>query len=120
MLVVSGAIYAPKVHRKAPPSSRVKFEMHRFIAWAQPNGTGRPRAVARTDQSGDCASFDYESVHPFEDGNGRIGCALAEKTLARASANQRSSRWPRRFSPSARAITRQLKQPTSTMKYPPG
>jgi hypothetical protein len=28
--------------------------------------------------------FDYESVHPFEDGNGRIGCALAEKTLAQS------------------------------------
>ena len=33
MQVVSGAIYEPKVHFEAPPSSRVKSEMHRFTAW---------------------------------------------------------------------------------------
>jgi len=83
MQVVSGTIYEPKVHFEAPPSSRVKSEMHRFIAWFNRTGPGGPEPLPALTRAG-IAHLYYESVHPFEDGNGRIGRALAEKTLAQS------------------------------------
>jgi Fic family protein len=83
MQVVSGAIYEPKVHFEAPPSSRVKSEVHRFIAWFNRTGPGGPEPLPALTKAG-IAHLYFESVHPFEDGNGRIGRALAEKSLARS------------------------------------
>jgi Fic family protein len=83
MQVVSGAIYEPKVHFEAPPSSRVKSEVHRFIAWFNRTGPGGPEPLPALTRAG-IAHLYFESVHPFEDGNGRIGRALAEKSLARS------------------------------------
>ena len=81
MQIVSGAVYAAKVHFKAPPSWRVPVEMDRFLAWFQdttPSGS-RPRpAFTRAG----LAHLWFESIHPFEDGNGRIGRAIVEKALA--------------------------------------
>jgi Fic family protein len=83
MQVVSGAIYEPKVHFEAPPSSRVKSEVHRFIAWFNRTGPGGPEPLPALTRAG-IAHLYFESVHPFEDGNGRIGRALAEKSLAQS------------------------------------
>ena len=83
MQVVSGAIYEPKVHFEAPPSSRVKSEMRRFIAWFNRTGPGGPEPLPALTRAG-IAHLHFESVHPFEDGNGRIGRALAEKSLAQS------------------------------------
>ena len=81
MQIVSGAIYAPKVHFEAPPSSQMMAEMERFIAWfndTSPTGKTPLPALLRAG----IAHLYFVSIHPFEDGNGRIGRALVEKALA--------------------------------------
>jgi len=81
MQVVSGPIHKPKVHFEAPPSARVPEEMTRFIAWfndSGPEGTKPLPALIRAA----LAHLYFVSIHPFEDGNGRIARALAEKSLA--------------------------------------
>jgi Fic family protein len=81
MQVVSGPDYKRTVHFEAPPSSRVPGEMKQFIAWfndTAPNGKHPLPALTRAG----IAHLYFVSIHPFEDGNGRIGRALAEKSLA--------------------------------------
>jgi len=81
MQVVSGRIDKPKVHFEAPPSSRVQAEMNAFTSWfndSSPKGKMPLRALTRAGN----AHLYFVCVHPFEDGNGRIGRALAEKSLA--------------------------------------
>ncbi len=81
MRIVSGPDYAPRVHFEAPPSSRVAAEMASFLEWfAQTGPAGRNRLPALTRAG--LAHVWFESIHPFEDGNGRIGRAIAEKALA--------------------------------------
>lgn len=79
MQVVSGAIYNPKIHFEAPPSSRVKKEMDHFIEWF--NASGEKKKIGSLLRSG-IAHIYFESIHPFEDGNGRIGRALSELALS--------------------------------------
>ena len=84
MQIVSGRIDRPKVHFEAPPSSRVAVEMARFCRWfndTSPNGKTPLPALARAG----IAHLYFESIHPFEDGNGRIGRAIAEKALAQGA-----------------------------------
>jgi Fic family protein len=83
MEVVSGAIYAPKVHFEAPPSSRVPKEMARFVAWFNRTAPGGSDPLPALTRAG-IAHLYFESIHPFEDGNGRIGRAIAEKNLAQS------------------------------------
>ena len=81
MQVVSGPIGEPKVHFEAPSSSSIPSEMRRFVAWfnrTAPNGEEPLSALTRAG----IAHLYFESIHPFEDGNGRIGRAIAEKALA--------------------------------------
>jgi Fic family protein len=80
MQVVSGASYAPKVHFEAPPSTRIRKEMKRFIEWFNETAPGTHSALPALTRGG-IAHLYFESIHPFEDGNGRIGRALAEKAL---------------------------------------
>jgi len=81
MQVVSGRIHAPKVHFEAPPSAEVPSEMSRFLDWfgrTAPDGGEPLPALTRAA----IAHFYFVCIHPFEDGNGRIGRAIAEKSLA--------------------------------------
>jgi Fic family protein len=83
MQVVSGAIAAPEVHFEAPPSADVPKEMTRFIDWfnrTTPGGADQLPALTRAG----IAHFYFVCIHPFEDGNGRIGRAIAEKVLAQS------------------------------------
>jgi Fic family protein len=83
MQVVSGPIHAPKVHFEAPPSAYVRKEMARFIDWfnrTAPDGAKPLPAVTRAG----IAHLYFECIHPYEDGNGRIGRAIAEKALAQS------------------------------------
>jgi len=83
MQVVSGSVHEPKVHFEAPPSSRVPSEMKRFIAWFVQTAPGGEKALLVLARAG-IAHLYFESIHPFEDGNGRIGRAIAEKALAQS------------------------------------
>ena len=81
MQVVSGRIDAPRVHFEAPPSSHVAAEMKHFLEWfARTRRDGKEPLSALTRAA--VAHLYFESIHPFEDGNGRIGRAIAEKSLA--------------------------------------
>jgi Fic family protein len=81
MQVLSGPIGAPKIHFEAPPSERVPSEMTQFIAWFNRTGPGSAEPLPALARAG-AAHLYFESIHPFEDGNGRIGRAIAEKSLA--------------------------------------
>lgn len=81
MQVVSGPIGKPKVHFEAPPSKTMKAEMNRFFTWFNhtlPGGRQPLPALARAG----IAHLYFVSIHPFEDGNGRIARALSEKALS--------------------------------------
>jgi Fic family protein len=81
MQVVSGPIGTPKIHFEAPPSKAMKTEMNRFFTWfnnTSPSGSQTLPALTRAG----IAHLYFVSVHPFEDGNGRIGRALSEKALS--------------------------------------
>lgn len=81
MQVVSGADYKRTVHFEAPPSGRVGAEMRRFIAWFNDTAQGGKSPLSALTRAS-IGHLYFESIHPFEDGNGRIGRALAEKSLA--------------------------------------
>ena len=78
MQVVSGPDYNRRVHYEAPPSHTMTTEMDRFIGWYEGS-----RAMPALTRAG-VAHFYFECIHPFEDGNGRIGRALVEKALAQS------------------------------------
>jgi Fic family protein len=81
MQVVSGPFHKRKVHFEAPPSARVPKEMKRFVTWfndTAPDGKTPLPALTRAA----LAHLYFVCIHPFEDGNGRVGRALAEKSLA--------------------------------------
>ena len=83
MQIVSGTLHAPRVHFEAPPSDRVSAEMARFISWfndSAPKGNTPVSAIARAA----IAHLWSETVHPFEDGNGRLGRTISEKALAQS------------------------------------
>ncbi|MEA3277534.1 MAG: Fic family protein [Pseudomonadota bacterium] len=81
MQVVSGPVYAPQIHFEAPPSDRLVSEMERFIAWFNGTGPAGTTPLPTLTRTG-IAHIYFVSIHPFEDGNGRIGRAIAEKALA--------------------------------------
>jgi Fic family protein len=81
MQVVSGVIGRERVHFEAPPSSRVSAEMAVFIQWFNETRPDGPKAILNPLLRGGIAHLYFESIHPFEDGNGRIGRALAEKAI---------------------------------------
>ena len=76
MQVISGSVSDPKVHFEAPPSQIVPKEMKRFIEWYNTSEISSPIIKAAV------AHLYFVSIHPFEDGNGRIGRAIAEKALS--------------------------------------
>lgn len=78
MQVVSGPIGQETVHFEAPPADRLAGEMHRFLEWFAQEGGIDPVIKAGV------AHFWFVTIHPFEDGNGRIGRALMDLALARA------------------------------------
>ncbi|MGH9593133.1 MAG: Fic family protein, partial [Bryobacteraceae bacterium] len=83
MQIVSGPVGAPRVHFEAPPATRVPGEMRRFIDWFNRTAPGNESSLPALARAG-TAHLYFESIHPFEDGNGRIGRAVAEKAMAQS------------------------------------
>jgi Fic family protein len=81
MQVVSGPIQKRTVHFEAPPSSRVPDEMEQFMVWFNDTASDGKNPLPALTRAG-IAHLYFVCVHPFEDGNGRIGRAIAEKSLA--------------------------------------
>ena len=78
MQVVSGPIGREKVHYEAPDYDRLKKEMSRFIKWCNASPSVDPVIKSAL------AHFWFVTIHPFEDGNGRIARAIADMMLARS------------------------------------
>lgn len=78
MQVVSGAMGREQVHFEAPSAERLEHEMATFLEWFGGGSEVDPVLKAGI------AHFRFVTIHPFEDGNGRIGRAIADMALARA------------------------------------
>jgi Fic family protein len=79
MQIVSGRFGREKIHYQAPPSTQVPAEMEKLLAWFNRGTEPEPLAQAAL------AHLWLETVHPFEDGNGRVGRVLIDLVLARDS-----------------------------------
>ena len=78
MQVVSGPIGREKVHYEGPPAARVPKEIKKFLQWFANPGDTDPLLIAGL------AHLWFVTIHPFEDGNGRIARAIADMALARS------------------------------------
>ena len=78
MQVVSGPLGKEKVHYEAPDSKRLNSEMAQFLKWF--NNETEMDAVLKSA----IAHFWFVTIHPFDDGNGRIARAIADLQLARS------------------------------------
>ncbi len=76
MQVVSGPIGKERVHFEAPDAKRLGREMKRFLRWF-----GSPSDIDPVLKAG-VAHFWFVTIHPFEDGNGRIARAIADMALS--------------------------------------
>ena len=81
MRVVSGRIDKPKIHFIAPPASKIQKEMDQFISWFNRTAPGGKALLPPLIRAG-IAHLYFVTIHPFEDGNGRIARALTEKSLS--------------------------------------
>ena len=79
MQVVSGPVHRHRVHFEAPPAERVPHEIERFLAWLN-EASKRQDTLIRAG----IAHLWFLTIHPFEDGNGRIARAIGEMALAHA------------------------------------
>lgn len=80
MVVISGKAGKEIVHFEAPPSSVVPNEMAKFLQWYN-NEDPSSYSLLRAPLHSALAHLYFESIHPFEDGNGRMGRAISEKSL---------------------------------------
>lgn len=78
MQVVSGPPHRERVHYQAPPAEQLPNEMRAFLDWF-----AKPLATDPVLHAG-LAHFWFVTIHPFEDGNGRIARAIADMALARS------------------------------------
>lgn len=105
MQVVSGPIGRERVHFEAPHADRLPAEMDAFIAWFN-----APPATDPVFKAG-LAHFWFVTIHPFEDGNGRIARAIADMALTRADAtDQRYYSMSSQIEAERRAYYLQLEQ----------
>ena len=97
MQVVSGPIERRRVHFQAPPANRLESETARFLEWVN-NSVSEPPLI-----KAGLGHLWFVTLHPFDDGNGRIGRALGDLLLARADGS------PQRFYSLSAQIQRERK-----------
>lgn len=85
MQIVSGPMGRETVHYEAPPAERVPEEITKFLHWFEEPGDMDPLLISGL------AHLWFVTIHPFEDGNGRIARAIADMALARSEGS------PKRF-----------------------
>ncbi|MBI4765148.1 MAG: Fic family protein [Deltaproteobacteria bacterium] len=78
MQVVSGPVGRERVHYQAPAANRVPREIRAFLKWFNGSPSVDPVLAAGL------AHFWFVTIHPFEDGNGRIARAIADMVLAKS------------------------------------
>lgn len=98
MQVVSGAMGKEKVHFEAPSADRLNTEMNQFITWFNEDSGMDPVIKAAI------AHLWFVTIHPFDDGNGRIARAIADMQLARADGT------PQRFYSMSAQIRKERKE----------
>ena len=97
MQVISGPYGRERIHYEAPAFNRLEMETARFIKWFNASPGSDPLIKSAL------AHFWFVTIHPFDDGNGRIARAIADMTLARAE------RSPQRFYSMSSQIQRERK-----------
>ena len=97
MQVVSGPLERQRVHFEAPPADALESETCRFLTWANSESTEPPLIKAGL------AHLWFVTLHPFDDGNGRIARAVGDLFLARADGS------PQRFYSLSSQIQRERK-----------
>ncbi|OZI26169.1 cell filamentation protein Fic [Bordetella genomosp. 9] len=98
MQVVSGRLDRQRVHYEAPPAARLPEEMAAFLAWVNSAATAEPPLI----RAG-LGHLWFVTLHPFDDGNGRIARAVGDLLLARADGS------PQRFYSVSAQIQRERK-----------
>lgn len=78
MQVLSGPIGKERVHYEAPPAEQLEAEMAQFLQWWESTSPETMDGLVRAG----LAHFWFVSIHPFEDGNGRIARAITDMALA--------------------------------------
>jgi Fic family protein len=97
MQVVSGPLHRQRVHYQAPPAEQLAAEMDRFLRWA--NAPGAEPSLFKAG----LAHLWFVTLHPFDDGNGRVARAVGDLFLARADGS------PQRFYSLSAQIQRERK-----------
>lgn len=105
MQVVSGPMGRETVHYEAPPAERVSDEISAFIRWFAKPGDMDPLLISGL------AHLWFVTIHPFDDGNGRIARAIADMALAR------SEKSPQRFYSLSAQIRLERKDYYSTLEW---
>jgi Fic family protein len=105
MQVVSGPVGREKVHYEAPPAERVPDEMVKFLGWFEQPGDMDPLLIAGL------AHLWFVTIHPFDDGNGRIARAIADMAFAR------SEKTGQRFHSMSAQIRREHKDYYDTLEW---
>ena len=105
MQVVSGSPGREKVHYEAPPADRIPDEVAKFLRWFEQPGDMDPLLIAGL------AHLWFVTIHPFDDGNGRIARAIADMALAR------SEKSGQRFYSMSAQIRRERKDYYGTLEW---
>ena len=87
MEIVSGPMGQEKVHFRAPPPERVPGEMDAFIDWFNRTRPNETNIILPGPVRAAVSHLYFETIHPFADGNGRIGRAIAEMALSQELAS---------------------------------
>ncbi|MDH3626460.1 MAG: Fic family protein [Acidobacteriota bacterium] len=104
MQVVSGPAGRETVHYEAPPAERLPDEMAKFLNWVETPGDVDPLLTAGL------AHLWFVTIHPFDDGNGRIARAIADMVLSRSESSRR------RFYSMSEQIRRERKNYYATLE----